>query len=56
VQVALVALEAQQGVVAGLLLHRTVLPLGDEVVVGNPVVKKVAVGMLALSRYFSKCQ
>lgn len=51
----LMALEAQQEVVAVVVLQRRmVLPLGDEVV-GNPVVKKAAVDMVALSKSFRTC-
>lgn len=51
-----VVLEAQQGVVAVVLRRRMVPPLDDEVVEGNPGVKRVVVGMVALSRDFSNWQ
>jgi hypothetical protein len=44
-------LVALQEVVAVELRHKMVLPLDDEVEVGNPAVKKVAVGMVALSEF-----
>jgi hypothetical protein len=51
-----VVLEVQQGVVAVVLRRRMVLPLDDEVVEGNPEVKRAVVGMVALFKNFSNWQ
>lgn len=44
-------LVALQEVAAVELRRKMVLPLDDEVEVGNPAVKKVVVGMVALSEF-----
>jgi hypothetical protein len=51
--VALVALEVQRVVVAVVLRHRMAQLLDDGAEVGSLVVKKVVVGMVALSITFS---